>query len=114
MEKIYIVFYVLSGISFVFTVYFFYLTKVKKLVIKKNEEKEGSEKATGIMFGSDGIMKIEGSDTIISGYKVSDIINIINSFTSSFNKINKKVNIASGVVSAVAGIGFFISAVILR
>ncbi len=112
MEKIYIVFYILSGISFVFSGFFFYLMKVKKFVIKKSEEIEDIEENTGIVFGSDG-MKIRGSDIVLSGYKVSDIINTINNFTHSFNKINKKVNIASGSVTAVAGIGFLISAIIL-
>ena len=96
MEKIYIVFYVLSVVSFGFAGYFFYSLKVKKFVINKSEGKKDSKGEVSIGLSSDGLMDIRGKKGIkIDGYKVSDIINTINNFIISFNKINKNIEITT-------------------
>ena len=114
MENIGIIFYILSGVSFLFSIYFFYLAKVKKLEIKECLK---IDKSTGLVIRFDndeGTMGMIAPDAIIGKYKISDVVNTINSFIFSFNKKNKRVNIASAIISIIASIGYFVSAILLN
>lgn len=103
-------------INFIISGVFFYLSKVKKIHIDEAVEIK-NENEFKISFGGDeknpgGIYA--GRDIIIGKYKVSDIVNTINSFTKSFNETNKWVNIASGIVTLIAGITCLVSILIIK
>jgi hypothetical protein len=114
VDEIYIVFFILTVVSFGFAGYFLYLTKGKKLIIKRSERDENNKVNFSIGIDDQGFSSLDSKKGIkLEGYKVSDMVKTINSFTDSFNKGNKRVNAASAIISVIAGIGYLISAILM-
>ena len=91
----------LSIIQFVFSGFYFYIAKQK---LGKLEETDLNEIKP--------VVKIN-ANLLLEGYNIKKFIQAVNLYIDNTNKTNKNVNIATAVVTLIAGIATSFSSVVL-
>lgn len=114
MSNLYIIFFILSATNFGFAIYYFRISiksadKISKKII--NEINKGKEQIIGNQKPHSSVT-IKADNININQYDFSQVIKTLNSNIDHFNKTNKNVNIATGIVSTIAGIALLISSFI--
>lgn len=105
-----IVFIILAVANFGFAGYYFYESrkkadKISKETINKIGEEEKKHSGSSIIMKADNIN--------FNQYNFSQVIKTINAYIDNFNKTNRNVNIATGIVSIIAAIVLIISGIII-
>lgn len=106
-----LVLFILAGMFFIIGIWFFFLAKVKKIIIPKIKTENYIHPS--IKLDENKSLKFDCEDVTFGKYKLSDIIKTIDTFTYNFNKVNKFTNIASGIVSIISSFSLILSGLLV-